>query len=209
MKIETVSHNNKRQAFEVTSEGRVLSFPYVKALPSVEGRVTVSKVWVDKEIASEGFSFLYGSGQEETVHIEQVLAYNNDPGYLRELLVYRLTVEAQRRIKGTRLGRREIIRRLRTSSAQLYRLLDQTNVQKTIDRLVELLAVLDCVVAVSVHEHGPVREELGSASADEPLAEDVVFDLAAFREEADDLGTELNKENRAPRQLVPVAAEGR
>ncbi|MBI2369746.1 MAG: hypothetical protein HYV08_05825 [Deltaproteobacteria bacterium] len=58
--------------------------------------------------------------------MEQVLEYNRDPNYLRDLLLYRLTLEAQRRINASPPSKREIIRRLGTSAAQLYRLLDQT-----------------------------------------------------------------------------------
>jgi len=48
------------------------------------------------------------------------------------------------------LSKREIIRRLGTSAAQLYRLLDQTNYRKTVDQLVALLQVLNCEVDLIV-----------------------------------------------------------
>ena len=67
------------------------------------------------------------SGRTGTVHVEQVLEYNQDPTYLRDLLLYRLTLEAQKRVAESPLSKREIVRRLGTSAAQLYRLLDQTN----------------------------------------------------------------------------------
>jgi hypothetical protein len=50
-----------------------------------------------------------------------------------------LTLEAQKRVGASALSRREIIRRLRTSAAQFYRLLDQTNYRKSVDQLVSLL----------------------------------------------------------------------
>jgi hypothetical protein len=43
--------------------------------------------------------------------------HNQDPDYLRDLLLYRLTFKAQRAIAATPLSRCEIIRRLRTSTA--------------------------------------------------------------------------------------------
>lgn len=63
---------------------------------------------------------MLASGKEGTVHIEQVLEYNQDPNYLRDALLYKLTVEAQRRAKASPLSKREIIRRLGTSATQLY-----------------------------------------------------------------------------------------
>jgi hypothetical protein len=82
--------------------------------------------------------------------VEQVLEYNRDPGYLRESLLYNLTLEAQKRVAASPLSRRELIRRLGTSATQFYRLLDQTNYRKSIDQLLSLLQVLDCEVRLVV-----------------------------------------------------------
>jgi hypothetical protein len=90
------------------------------------------------------------SGRVGTVHIEQVLEYNKDPDYLRNQLLYDLTIEAQKRVATSPLSRREIIRRLATSATQFYRLLDQTNYRKSVDQLVSLLQILDCEVRLVV-----------------------------------------------------------
>ena len=50
----------------------------------------------------------------------------------------------------TPLAKREIIRRLRTSPPQLYRLLDQANYRKSIDQMLRLLQILDCDVQLVV-----------------------------------------------------------
>lgn len=84
------------------------------------------------------------------VHSEQVLEYNQDPSFPRDALLYKLTIEAQKRIEKSPLSKREIIRRLDTSATQLYRLLDQTNYRKSIDQLLSLLHVLDCDVDLLV-----------------------------------------------------------
>ena len=84
------------------------------------------------------------------MHVEHVLEYNQDPDHLRDLLLYRLTLEAQKRIAGARLAKREIIRRLGTSPTQFYRLLDQTNYRKSVDQMLRLLQVLDCDVQLVV-----------------------------------------------------------
>ena len=84
------------------------------------------------------------------VHIDQVLEYNQDPGYLRDLLLYKLTIEAQKQVNASPLSKREIIRRLGTSAAQFYRLFGQTNYRKSVDQLLSLLHVLDCNVDLVV-----------------------------------------------------------
>jgi hypothetical protein len=47
-------------------------------------------------------------------------------------------------------GVRQLSRRLETSPAQIYRLLDTTNYKKTVDKMLELLHVLDATVEVRV-----------------------------------------------------------
>jgi hypothetical protein len=78
------------------------------------------------------------------------VAYNRDPGHLRDRLLYALTLEAQKRVKASALSRRELIRRLGTSATQFYRLLDQTNYRKSVDQLLSLLQLLDCEVRLVV-----------------------------------------------------------
>lgn len=53
-------------------------------------------------------------------------------------------------MEATSLSKREIIRRLNTSAAQLYRLLDQTNYSKSVDQMLSLLQVLECEVDLVV-----------------------------------------------------------
>lgn len=151
MKIAATKANNRKRAFELDTPAGRLLFPYVEADPSPSPADPVAEVWVDRELGDEGFTYLLASGVEGTVHVEQVLDYNEEPGYLRDMLLYRLTIEAQNRVRQSRLSRREIIRRLGTSPAQFYRLLDQTNYRKSVDKLLALLQVLGCDVDLVVH----------------------------------------------------------
>ncbi|MBI1745816.1 MAG: XRE family transcriptional regulator [Acidobacteria bacterium] len=150
MKIRSVTHNNRQKLFEVRTSSKILYFPYSKADPQSSAADPIIRVFVDKELHREGFTYTLKSGAEGTVHIEQVLEYNQDPGYLRDALLYKLTMEAQKRVAASRLSKREIIRRLGTSATQLYRLLDQKNYRKSVDRLLSLLHILDCEVDLVV-----------------------------------------------------------
>lgn len=150
MRIRSVRFNNRRKSFDVGASGKTFVFPYVKAAPSPTSDDPVTRVFVDKELSGEGFTYELQSGKTGTVHVEQVLEYNRDPNYLRDLMLYRLTVEAQRRIAESPLSKREIIRRLGTSATQFYRLLDQTNYKKSIDQLVSLLQLLECDIDLVV-----------------------------------------------------------
>ena len=143
MKIQSVKASNRRKVFEVTAARKLLLFPFARLEVKPTSDDPISKVFVDKELGAEGFTYVLQSGREGTVHIDDVLEYNKDPDYLRDLLLYRLTLEAQKAVAAAPLAKREIIRRLGTSPAQLYRLLDQTNYRKSVDQLLRLLQVLD------------------------------------------------------------------
>jgi len=125
-------------------------WPLQACAPTPTTEDPVTELSVDPEAGREAFTYVLHSGRTGTVHIEQVLEYNQDPTYLRDLLLYRLTLEAQKRIAASPLSRREIVRLLGTSAAQLYRVLDQTNYRKSVDQLPALLQVLNCDVDLVV-----------------------------------------------------------
>jgi len=152
VKIRSVRHNNRKKAFELTTSTATYEIPYSKVTARAGAAGRIARVFVDPDLAREGFTYVLDSGDQGTVHMDQVLEYNRDPSYLRDALLYRLTVEAQKRIETSPLSKREIIRRLGTSAPQLYRLLDQTNYRKSVDRLLALLQVLDCDVTLTVRE---------------------------------------------------------
>jgi hypothetical protein len=150
MKIRKVTANNRKKAFEVATHSKEYVFPYAKLdrPPSRENRI--ASVYVDSEVANEAFTYELESGDGGTVHIDHVLEYNRDPRYMRDLLLYKLTLVAQEQVRISSLSKREIIRRLGTSPAQFYRLLDQTDYRKSIDQLMALLSILDCDVDLIV-----------------------------------------------------------
>ena len=154
MKIRKVAPNNRKRMFEVHTHRAVYSFPYVVAQPSPSSRDRIERVYVDPELGREGFTFELESGRGGSVHMDSVLEYNKDPSYMADLLLYKLTVEAQRRLQRSRLSKREVMRRLNTSASQLYRLLDPTNDKKSLRQMVALLAVLGYEVNLSVTRSG-------------------------------------------------------
>ncbi len=165
MKIKSVRHDNRKKAFEVATRNQRYWFPFAKLRLRPTPANAVASVHVDGEFGNEAFTYELQSGEEGTVHIDQVLDYNRDPRYMRDLLLYNLTLVAQERVKGSSLSKRELIRRLGTSPAQFYRLLDQTNYSKSIDQLMTLLSILDCQVDLVVKKPSRGRSpvEIGSS----------------------------------------------
>ncbi len=139
MKVINVIANNKKKAFDIESDGGRFSFPYAKLdlLPTSSNRVR--EVYPDRELAYEGFTYVLESGAEDCVLMDQILDYTHYPPYVTEMLLHKLTLEAQQAVEDCGLSKRELIRSLRTSPAQFYRLLDQTNGNKSMAQIFVLL----------------------------------------------------------------------
>lgn len=152
IRIDSVKANNRRRAFEVTCAKGDFTFPYAKADPRPGRDDPIVDVFIDPELANEGFSYTLASGVDGCVLLDWVFDYNEEPGYMRDLLLYNLTVQAQERLEATTLSKREIIRRLGTSPAQFYRLIDQTNYRKSVDKMLSLMQVLGCEVDLVVRD---------------------------------------------------------
>src|SRR5262245_51201482 len=154
VRIARVAANNRRKAFEVTIAGRAYLFPYSRLENPPSPQNPMTRVFVDQEMGGEGFTYVLQGGEEESLHADAVLDYNREPGYLQDLLLYELTLEAIRAVEASDLSRREIIRRLHTSASQFYRLLDPANQRKSIGQMLSLLSVLDCEVDLVVRRAG-------------------------------------------------------
>ena len=120
MRIESIKRDDAQQVFIVRTWCGSYVFPYGKASPAPTAANPLTDVYIDEELALEGFTYRLASGDEGSVLVDQVLDYSQDPAYLRNMLLYRLTLEAQRQLQETTLSKREIIRRLGTSPAQFY-----------------------------------------------------------------------------------------
>jgi hypothetical protein len=155
-KILSVTADSLQKVFAVKTPKENFELPYAKlgVPPSPENRIV--ELYVDEELGCEGFTYRLESGQEGTVHVDQVLDYNRDPGYLADLLLYKLTVEAEKHLEASGIGIRQLARRLKTSPPQLYRLLDTTNYRKSVRQMLALLHALDCEVDFVVHDREAV-----------------------------------------------------
>jgi len=114
--------------------------------PTDEDRI--ANAYIDSELGNEAITYELASGTEDTIHIDRILEYNRDPSYMRDLLLYKLTIEAKKLVESSPIGIRELSRRLGTSPTQIYRLLDEENTRKSLDRVFELLSVLQCRIDI-------------------------------------------------------------
>ncbi len=152
MKLQSVSYNNRKRLFEVEVNRKRLTFPYARLEHVPERGNPVMDAWLDEEFGKEAFSYRLKNDLEGSVHLDHVLEVNHDPHYMTELLLYRLSIEAKKRLAGSGLSQRELIRRLGTSASQYYRLLDPTYTRKSLGQLLGLLHLLGCDVDVVIKD---------------------------------------------------------
>lgn len=150
MKIRSISANNHKKMFTVRTYKGAYEFPYVKLDLRPTNTNPLASVYVDDDLGDEAFTYTLSSGEEDTIHIDRVLEYNRDPSYMRDLLLYKLTIEAKKLVNDSELSVRMISDRLGTSATQYYRLLNEENTRKSMDQMINLLSVLDCAVELKV-----------------------------------------------------------
>ena len=133
MKIKSVGANNRKKAIEIETAKGHLAIPFsrLELKPTLKNGIT--DIYVDKELASRAVTYVLASGDEASVHLDAFLDYNKDPDFLRNAALHQLTVEAVKLMKKSNLSKQEVIRRLKTSPSQLYRLLDPANYSKSLD----------------------------------------------------------------------------
>lgn len=150
MKIKRILNHSRRQAFEVRTSRGAFAFPYDRCKPMPRMGDAVKAVSIDADTGRETFTYTLESGRTGVVHVEKVLDHNEEPAYMHEALLYRLTLDAVAKLAASPLSKREVVRRLGTSPSQLYRLLDPTNTRKSVDRMLGLLRVLGCEVDIVI-----------------------------------------------------------
>jgi hypothetical protein len=143
VKLKVATVNNRKAQLELTTRtGKVYPFPFAQLDPKPGAKNRIAEIYVDKELDQEGATYVLESGEEGSVLLDHALAYNRDPTYAANLLLYKLTAKALEHIEQAGLSRREVARRLNTSLSQLYRLLDSTNYKKSAGQMIQLLFVL-------------------------------------------------------------------
>lgn len=148
MKIKKVVANNRKKAFEIMAGQGCYDYPYSRLKLRPKEGDTVQEAFSDPEVGRMGFTYRLASGREDTIMLDQVLEYAKDPEYIRQQLLFKMTVQAQKRIKELKISKREIIRRMGATPTQFYRLMDTKNIRKTMDQMLRLLSALDCPVEI-------------------------------------------------------------
>lgn len=146
MKINSVVADKRKKELVIKAGQRVFHYPFAL----VSGDSPVAAAWPDPAIGREGIECRLASGEMRTIHLDDIRRQVGDTEYLREQLLYEITLKAQALVRKKGIAKRALCRMLRTSPAQLYRLLDQTCYSKTLDQMVRLLGILGCDVKIAI-----------------------------------------------------------
>jgi len=120
-RIRSVSINNRRKGFSVGIGGNTFWYPYARLEEQPLNGDKIVKVMIDPEVAREAFVYTLSDGREGEVHTGAILDYHKDPRLVRELLLYQLSIEAQKRVESSRLSKRELAFRLTAAIASAGR----------------------------------------------------------------------------------------
>ncbi len=134
--------NNRKRCLEWNHSKVTLTYPFSKLKIVPTSSDPIVEIYTDKETAGQWAFYKLKSGVEGNIPLDAFLEYNRDPEYIRKLVLFDLTCSVLKQIKKEKIPKRELARKMKTSPAQLYRLLNTANYSKTIDQMVRLLAVM-------------------------------------------------------------------
>lgn len=152
MKIKSVQYNNRRKVFSLDTDRGKMEFPYACADPQPVRGNYVREAFADPELGNEAFTYRLESGEEGAIHGDSVLEQNQDPDYLSELMLYRLTLALRETVAESPLSKREIIKKSKISAPQLYRLLNPANSRKSASQIFRVLYALNRDLEFNIHE---------------------------------------------------------
>jgi hypothetical protein len=166
LKIRSVRADPRRRAFAVTTAHDTYELPWsqLDVVPSHADPVVHAAP--DPETGREAFTYRLASGAEDSVLLDQVLWFASDPDVRHEHLLHELTCSAIDSFAASGRTKRSVARQLRTSLAQIARILDPANRRKSIDQLVRFHAAVGRTIDFRVRRasqgRSRARARLGS-----------------------------------------------
>lgn len=139
-KFQKVEFNNKKRVFILHyTSGLTVECPY----SSLNIKKKVIEAAPDKEVNSHSFYFVLENHKKDFVPYDQPLHIVQHPEYMRREILFYITRDVKKFIDRSNISKREVARRLKTSVSQLSRLLDPTNYNKNLTKLLEIANLLN------------------------------------------------------------------
>ena len=151
-RITYVYANYRSRSLVVHLGQHKLLYPFALLDPQPSAWDRYVRYYVDERAGPSAVHYVLESGSQGRLTAEQVLDFHREPAQLKTRVLETLTMAASERIQNTGLSKRQIFKRLRTSRAQLDRILDPSNVRKSVDSVLAVLEVLGYEVEVTVRQ---------------------------------------------------------
>lgn len=138
-KIKAAQCNNRKHIIHI----EYLSGKKVEVHYSQLGILkNILKIWVDKETRGKSIGILLENGQEEYMPYDQALALVKDPEYQLQNQIERLIAHIKEALKKKKVSKRYLAEKLKTSDNQIQRLLNPKILNKNLEQLYGVAALL-------------------------------------------------------------------
>ncbi len=170
MKIEKIFFENGSELVEVITKrnGKKVKFslPVAKLKPAPSKVNPIVSIEIDKDLGSEGISYILRNGEPGTVHIDAFREFSRDPDFFRDLTVYKSTLLLEQINEQSPISKKELAGKLTTSVAHIYRIFESSYYGKTIDQIIKALAVYGYKVELTLNKLTEEAEKVSTAVVD-------------------------------------------
>jgi len=138
-RIRSVEFNNRRRIVQVEyTSGTTIEVHFGQ----LGIRKKIAEAWVDKETRGRSVGIRFVDGTEEYMPYDQPLALAKDPGYLLQNQMEHVVARIRDALARKRISKRYLAVQLGTSDNQIQRLLDPGILNKNLEQLYRLAALV-------------------------------------------------------------------
>ena len=138
-KIKTVECNNRKRIIQLAyRSGIKVEIHYSQ----IGIHKKISAIWVDKETRGMSVGMRFDDGKEEFMPYDQPLALVKDPEYQLQNQLERLIAHIKDALKKKKVSKRYLAEQLKTSDNQIQRLLNPKILNKNLEQLYKVAALL-------------------------------------------------------------------
>ena len=138
-KFKTVSFNNrKKQLHCVYTSGKIINLHFGQ----LGIRKNIIRVWIDKETGGRSIGFELSDGSVDFMPYDQPLAVVRDPEFLLQTHIEIMTARIKEEIRKQGVSKRYLAEKLATSDNQVQRLLNPEILNKNLEQLYRIAALL-------------------------------------------------------------------
>lgn len=138
-RIKLVAFDNRRKIISVGyTSGKKIDVHYGQ----LGFKKKLESVWIDKETQGKSVGIRFKDGSEEFMPFDQPLALSKDPEYLLRTQIERTIAHIKLELTKKKISKKYLAVQLRTSDNQIQRLLNPNILNKNLEQLYQISALL-------------------------------------------------------------------